>query len=80
MICNRLKTFENENSEFICLKLTISNKKWLCFSVYGPPSQEIQELFFVELTYSFVKASESYENFVGIGDFNTHNKGKDRQL
>ena len=80
LICKRLKTFRTENSEFICLKLTICNKKWLCFSVYRSPSQEVWELSFVELTCSLGKASESYKNFVDMGEFKTDNKAKGREF
>ena len=48
LICKRFKTFETVNSECICSELTIFNKKWVCFGVYCPPSQENLELFFEE--------------------------------
>ena len=42
----------------------------MCFSIYRPPSRDNLELFFDELTSSLSKASESYENFIVMGDFN----------
>ena len=42
----------------------------LCFSIYRPPPHDNLELFFDELTSSLRKASESYEHFIVMGDFN----------
>ena len=78
-ICKILKTFENVDSECICSELTISNKKWVCFSVYRPPSQENLELFFEELSSCLSKASETYENFIVMGDFNIDIRNKGRE-
>ena len=76
-ICKRLKIFESRKSECICSEITISKKKWLCFSIYRPPSYDNLELFFDELSSSLSKASESYENLIVMGDFNIDitNKG-----
>ena len=38
LICKRLKNFETSPSECICSEITISKRKWLCFSIYRPPS------------------------------------------
>ena len=70
LICKKLKIFEPRESECICSEITVSKKKWLCFSIYRPPSHDNLELFFDELTSSLSKASESYENFFVMGDFN----------
>ena len=70
LICKKLKIFEPRKSECICSEITVSKKKWLCFSIYRPPSHDNLELFFDELTSSLSKASESYENFIVMGDFN----------
>ena len=40
LICKRLKNFENSTSECICSEITTSKRKWLCFSIYRPPSNE----------------------------------------
>ena len=42
----------------------------MCFSIYRPLSYDNLELFFDERTSLISKASESYENFIVIGDFN----------
>ena len=69
-----LKSFEMldkpRKSKFIFSEITVSKKKWLCFSIYRPTSHDNLELFFDELTSSLSKASESYENFILMGDFN----------
>ena len=69
LICKRLKNFEPRKSECICSEITVSKKKWLCFSIYRPPSYDYLELFFDELTSSLNKAGESYENFIYYGEF-----------
>ena len=79
LIYKRLKTFETVNSECLCSELTISNKNWVCFGVYRTPSQENLELFFDELSSCLSKASETYENFVVMGDFYIDIKTKDRE-
>ena len=65
-----LKNFETSVSECICSEITISKRKWLCFSIYRLPSNENLEIFFEELTNSLSKASESYQHFIILGDFN----------
>ena len=49
----------------------------MCFSIYRPPSHDKLELFFDELTSVLSKASESYQNFFVMEDFNIDvtNKG-----
>ena len=69
-ICKRIKELETINSECICSELTIRNKKWICFSIYRPPYQSNLKCFFEELTSSLSKASNKYENFIVMGDFN----------
>ena len=70
LICKRLKNFESNTSQCICSEITISKRKWLCFSIYRPPFNENLDIFFEELTNSLSKASESYEHFIIMGDFN----------
>ena len=79
LLWKRLKTFETVNKECICSELIISNKKWVCFTIYRPPSQENLELFFEELSSCLSKASETYENFVVMGDFNIDIRTKGRE-
>ena len=69
-ICKRLKKLQPKSSEVICSEFTISNKKWICFSVYRPPTQNNLECFFNEFTTSLSQASEMYDNFIVMGAFN----------
>ena len=48
-ICKRLKKYEPNYSECICSEFTISKKKWICFSIYRPPSTENIKKFFEEI-------------------------------
>ena len=50
--------------------MTIAKKKGLYFSIYRPPTPENLTSFFEEPTDCFSKGSESYENFIILGDFN----------
>ena len=69
-ISKRLKKLEPKCSEVICSEFTVSNKKWICFSVYRPPTQNNLECFFNELTTSLSQASVMCDNFIVMGDFN----------
>ena len=69
-ICKRQTHPGPNNLECICSKLTISNIKWISFSIYGPPNSQNLVHFFNELSDSLSKANESYENYIVIGDFN----------
>ena len=70
LMYKKLKIFEPRKSECICSEITMSKKKWLCFSIYRPSSHDNLELFFDKLTSSLSKASESSENFIVIWAFN----------
>ena len=48
-ICKRLKKYERNYSECVCSEFTISKKKWICFSIYRPPSTENIKRFFEEM-------------------------------
>ena len=67
LICKRLKNFETSASECICSEITVSKRKWSCFSISSPPSNENLDIFFEELANSLSKASESYEHFIIMG-------------
>ena len=51
-ICKRLKKYEPNYSECICSEFTISKKKWICFSIYKPPSTENIKRFFEKMNGS----------------------------
>ena len=69
-ITKRLKDYETQISETICSEFTISKRKWICFSVYRPPSYNNLIIFFEELTKSVCKALNKYDNIIVMGDFN----------
>ena len=69
-VCKRQTHLEPNNSECICSVLTISNIKWICFSIYRPLNSQNLVHFFNELSDSLSKANEPYKNFIVMGDFN----------
>ena len=68
-ITKRLKDYETKICEIICSEFTICRKKWICFSVYRPPSYNNLIIFFEDLK-SVCKALNTYDNIIVIGDFN----------
>ena len=66
----QLKKLEPKVSEVICSEFTTSNKKWICFSFYRPPTQNNLECFFNEVTTSLSQTSVMYDNLIVMGDFN----------
>ena len=49
LMVNRIKEFETNRSETICLELTISNKRWFIIYTYRPPNETNKKVFFDEL-------------------------------
>ena len=49
VMVNRIKEFETNRSETICLELTISNKKWFIIYAYRSPNETNKKVFFDEL-------------------------------
>ena len=70
LICKYLKKSEPKSSEVICSEFTISNKKWINFSVYRVTTQNNLESFFKELTRSLSLARKMSDNFIVMDDFN----------
>ena len=56
---NRQKDLESDLLEIICLELVISKRKWIIFSVYRPPKQNLST-FFSELYKCLDKATRKY--------------------
>ena len=81
-ISKGLKKYEPSCSECICSEFTISKKKWICFSIYRPPSTGNIETFFEEMNEAISKALCKYENLIVMGDFNidikSSNSDKDK--
>ena len=69
-ITKRLKDYETQVCETICSEFTASKKKWICFSVYRPPSYNTLIIFFKELTKCVCKALNTYDNIIVMGFFN----------
>ena len=59
-----------ENSEIILFEFSVSNKKWLLFGNYKPPSQNDLSYKRSRIKSCFEFFSPIYENFVLLGDFN----------
>ena len=70
LTCKRLRKNESLNIEVICSEVTISNKNWVIFSIYRPPDYSNLLAFFKELGKYLNQASENYDNFIEMGDFN----------
>ena len=70
LIKKRLENLETKLSETICLKLTVSNKKWFILFVYSSPQENNKYVFSNELNETLSKALNSYENIIVIGDLN----------
>ena len=66
LICRRLKEYETKVSESICSELIIAKKKWICFSIYRPPSTSNIKVFLDELKDAISRATCRYENIIFI--------------
>ena len=67
-INKRLKKYEPNYSECIYSEFTISNKKWICFSIYRPLSTENIKTFFEEMNEVISKALCKYESLIVISN------------
>ena len=54
IICKMLKNYEIMKSECIFSEITISNKAWLCFSIYSQPYNDNSEVLSEEVTNSYL--------------------------
>ena len=79
LITKRLKAFEVDISETICLEVTISKKIWFITYVFRPPYSHNKDIFFSELANNLSLATRKYEKILIIGDLNigTSNRKKD---
>ena len=80
VICKRTQKFEMLKRESVCSELTIAKKKWHCLGIYWLPKPENVVFLFEELTDSFTKGREFYENFIILGDSNIDIKVPGREL
>ena len=70
LICKRLRKYESLNIEVISSEVTISNKNCVIFSIYKAPDYSNLLAFFNELRKYLNQASENYDNFIVMGNFN----------
>ena len=78
IITRRLHDFEPKDLECICIELTLSNKKWVIFSVYRPQSENVSG-FFDKLANSIDGAINTYDNVVIMGDININTQDHQSQ-
>ena len=70
IICKRVSDVQLSFSECICSEFTITNSRWLCFSIYRPPDPDNRSTFFEGLSELLSKAILKYQNIIIMGDFN----------
>ena len=73
------KKYEPNCSDYICSEFTVSKKKWICFSIYRPPSTGNIETFFQEMNELISVALCKYENLIVMADFNIVEKSCDKK-
>ena len=69
LICKRLVN-DSLNIEAICSEVNIPNKNWIVFSIYRPPDYSNLLALFRQLGKYLNLASENYDNFIVMKDFN----------
>ena len=69
IICKRISDFEQSFSECICSELTISKRRWLCFSIYRLPDPGNLSIFFEELSEPLSRGILKYQIII-MGNFN----------
>ena len=72
----RLKEYDTTQSESICSRFTIANRKWIGLDIYRPPNPNNMDTFFDEITTSLSKAALKYKNIIIMDDFNIDIKSK----
>ena len=64
LITKRLKAFEGDTSETICLEVTISKKFWFITYVYRPSYDNNTDIFSVDFQMPWVSQQENMETFL----------------
>ena len=70
LIAKRFYAYEDNNSETICLEVTISKKKWCITFAYRPPYNSNKDGFLKELNKSPSNIARKHENVLVVGDLN----------
>ena len=68
LIGKRLRDFEGDTTETICLELTIYKKIWFIIFAYRPPINNKKYIFFSEVSNSLNRATIRYDHLLVIGD------------
>ena len=63
VIVKKMKNFETENAETICLELIIAKKKWCILFAYRPPDTN-KTMFFSEICITLNKIFGKYDNIL----------------
>ena len=76
LVISGQKYRESDQLEIICLEHIISKRKWIIFSLYRPPKQNLSA--FLNCTNALDKATRKYENIVLMGSISTENEKSSR--
>ena len=66
----RLESLEREESETICIEVTISKKTWCITLAERPPRNDNKIMFFNESSLSLNQCVNKYDNIIVMGDLN----------
>ena len=67
LIARRLRDFEQNTTETICLECTISKKIWFFVFAYRPPNDNSKDIFFSAISNSLNRAAMIHDNLLLIG-------------
>ena len=67
LIARRLRDFEQNTTETICLECTISKKIWFFVFAYRPPNDNSKDIFFSAISNSLNRAAMIHDNLLFIG-------------
>ena len=70
IITKRLTVYETQNTESICIEITIKKRKCGILSTYWPPNNKNLKLFSEETTQSANQLRSKFDNIITAGDFN----------
>ena len=67
LIARRLRDFEQNTTETICLESTISKKFWFFVFAYIPLNNNSKDIFFSSISNSLNRAAMIHDNLLLIG-------------
>ena len=68
--CRRLRGFQGDTTEVVCLKLTKCKKIWVIIFVCRPPIKNNKYIFFSKLSISLNPTTTKYHNLLVICGLN----------